>query len=199
MNRTAITARILSRSVVAPLRSATPQAARALSVLASSATTPVPSRYTYPRLAASSVSGAVRFKTNKSWGPPIVTYEELKPLTEQPNDDILIVDVRENDEVALGSIPSAVSLPLSVLKEHLSSSYNPGTFQKEHAFSKPLPEQKMIFFCRSGKRSATACQLASEAGYKNLRNYEGSWLDWTRREKESDMNGAQGYKGDDDD
>jgi 3-mercaptopyruvate sulfurtransferase SseA len=106
------------------------------------------------------------------------------------------VDVRENDEVALGSIPSAVSLPLSVLKEHLSPTYNAGTFQSEHAFAKPLPEQKMIFFCRSGKRSATACQLASEAGYKNLRNYEGSWLDWTKKEAEG---GQGGYKGDDDD
>lgn len=111
----------------------------------------------------------------------------------------ILADVRENDEVALGSIPSAVSLPLSVLKSHLAPTYNAGTFQKEHAFAKPLPEQKMVFFCRSGKRSATACQLAGEAGYKNVRNYEGSWLDWTRREKEADMNGAAGYKGDDDD
>lgn len=114
----------------------------------------------------------------------------LRKLTKSP------LDVRENDEVALGSIPSAVSLPLSVLKDHLSPTYNTGTFQSEHAFPKPLPEQKIIFFCRSGKRSATACQLASEAGYKNLRNYEGSWLDWTKKEAES---GAGGYKGEDDD
>lgn len=221
MNRT-----ILTRTLkAAPLRAAV--IARPLSVLVRA---PAPQRLVRPRAVQSVVVGA-RFKTTKSWGPPTVTYEELKPLTEQPNDvrrvmscagalklinllsghpyrrfvtrvshptkaNPTIPDVRENDEVALGSIPSAVSLPLSVLKDHLSPTYNAGTFQSEHAFSKPLPEQKIIFFCRSGKRSATACQLASEAGYKNLRNYEGSWLDWTKKEAES---GAGGYKGEDDD
>lgn len=107
-------------------------------------------------------------------------------------------DVREPDEVALGSIPSAVSLPLSVLKSHLSTNFSEGEFRKEHAFPKPLKDQKIIFFCRSGKRSASACQFAQEEGYKNVRNYEGSWLDWTRREKEAEQS-QSGYKGDDDD
>ena len=105
------------------------------------------------------------------------------------------IDVREPDEVALGAIPSSVSLPLSTLKKHLSSNYDNGSFVKEHMFHKPLPEQKMIFYCRSGKRSATACQEAQEAGYKNVRNYAGSWLDWRKREDES----AMGSRGEDDD
>jgi rhodanese-related sulfurtransferase len=109
----------------------------------------------------------------------------LRPLT----------DVREPDEVALGAIPSSVSLPLSTLKKHLSSNYDAGSFVKEHMFHKPLPEQKMIFYCRSGKRSATACQEAQEAGYRNVRNYAGSWMDWRKREDESQM----GNRSEDDD
>jgi rhodanese-related sulfurtransferase len=105
------------------------------------------------------------------------------------------IDVREPDEVALGAIPSSVSLPLSTLKKHLSSNYDAGSFVKEHMFHKPLPEQKMIFYCRSGKRSATACQEAQEAGYRNVRNYAGSWMDWRKREDESQM----GNRGEDDD
>ena len=61
---------------------------------------------------------------------------------------------------------------------------------QKYAFSKPFSSQNIIFFCRSGKRSATAAELAGEKGYKNVRNYKGSWLDWTKRES------AQG--GDDD-
>jgi rhodanese-related sulfurtransferase len=67
---------------------------------------------------------------------------------------------------------------------------------QEHGFPKPLPQQKIIFYCRSGKRSATACELAGEAGYKNVRNYEGSWLDWTKKEQEAQ---AAGFKDDDED
>ncbi|WWC66380.1 uncharacterized protein I206_100281 [Kwoniella pini CBS 10737] len=115
---------------------------------------------------------------------PIVKYEELKPITQQPTDEILIVDVREPDEVALGSIPSSVNLPLSRLKEALDKGFNPGDFQKEFAFSKPTYDQNIIFFCRSGKRSANAAELANEKGYSNVRNYVGSWLDWSKREGE---------------
>ncbi len=41
----------------------------------------------------------------------------------------------------------------------------------------------MIFYCRSGKRSAAAAELAGERGYKSVRNYKGSWLGWQRRQR----------------
>lgn len=54
--------------------------------------------------------------------------------------------------------------------------------RKKYAFSKPLPAQNIIFFCRSGRRSASAAEWAAERGYVNVRNYEGSWNDWSKRE-----------------
>ncbi|ORY28983.1 Rhodanese-like domain-containing protein [Naematelia encephala] len=134
----------------------------------------------------------VRAKTTSPNGPnkwaknPVINYDELKPITEQPNDDILLIDVREPDEVALGSIPSAVNLPLSVLKESLSEQYSTGDFQRKFAFPKPAYNQNIIFFCRSGKRSATAAEQAAERGYPNIRNYTGSWLDWQKKEQARD-------------
>lgn len=47
----------------------------------------------------------------------------------------------------------------------------------------------MVFFCRSGKRSATACEIANRQGYPNTRNYVGSWLEWC--EKEDIPNGEE--------
>ncbi|RSH92551.1 hypothetical protein EHS25_007995 [Saitozyma podzolica] len=141
------------------------------------------------RSSVHNVPAGVRWKSESApkrnaWAKdPIVSYEELKPITQQPSDNILLVDVREPDEVALGSIPSAVSLPLSQLRDALDPKYNAGEFQKNFAFPKPLPSQNIIFFCRSGKRSATAAEWAGEKGYPNVRNYVGSWLDWTKREK----------------
>jgi 3-mercaptopyruvate sulfurtransferase SseA len=57
---------------------------------------------------------------------------------------------------------------------------------QKFAFNKPMPNQNLIFFCRSGKRSATAAEAAGKNGYNNVRNYQGSWLDWSKREKEAD-------------
>lgn len=48
----------------------------------------------FARPTSSSTLSAIRFKStdsSKSWGPPIVPYEELKPITQQPSDDILVV------------------------------------------------------------------------------------------------------------
>ena len=45
------------------------------------------------------------------------------------------MDVREPDEVSLGSIPSSVNLPLSELKDALSPNFGEGDFKKVSLFS----------------------------------------------------------------
>ncbi|BGP34319.1 hypothetical protein JCM10296v2_006134 [Rhodotorula toruloides] len=116
-----------------------------------------------------------------------VTYDELKPVTQMPSDDVLIVDVREPSEVALGSIPSSVNLPLSVFEKAMS--LDEGDFVKEFGWRKPTKSQPIVFYCRAGARAQTALDLAKHKGYKYVRNYEGSWLDWEKREKESNPHG----------
>ncbi|GAA5883055.1 hypothetical protein JCM3774_001094 [Rhodotorula dairenensis] len=110
-----------------------------------------------------------------------VTYSELKPLTQSPDDKILLIDVREPNEVALGSIPSSVNLPLSTFEKSLSM--DEGDFTRVNGFHKPTKQQPMIFYCRSGVRAQTAVDLAKAAGYKLSRNYEGSYLDWQKHEE----------------
>ncbi|KDQ19851.1 hypothetical protein BOTBODRAFT_101619 [Botryobasidium botryosum FD-172 SS1] len=114
------------------------------------------------------------------WVAPTVTYSELKPLTRQPSVDRYVIDVREPDEVAAGAIPSSVSLPLSALPGafHLP----PDKFRNTYGFEKPTKNQELIFYCRSGKRSTTASEYAKEYGYSNIKNYVGSWQDWSERE-----------------
>lgn len=56
-----------------------------------------------------------------------------------------MVDVREPDEVAQGSIPSSVNLPLSELKEALDPKFNPGDFQKV-SLGSSLDDSPNFFF-----------------------------------------------------
>lgn len=74
-----------------------------------------------------------------------------------------LIDVREPDEVLQGSIPSSVNLPLSVLANSLH--LNPPDFQQKFGFEKPKKDQEIVFYCRSGKRSATACDVAKRNGF----------------------------------
>lgn len=75
-----------------------------------------------------------------------------------------MIDVREPDEVLQGSIPSAVNLPLSVLANSFFLSET--AFKSRFGWEKPKPEQEIVFYCRSGKRAATACDIAKRNGYK---------------------------------
>ncbi|GAA5876761.1 hypothetical protein JCM16303_006278 [Sporobolomyces ruberrimus] len=110
----------------------------------------------------------------------VVTYDELKPITQSPDNNILVIDVREPSEVVLGNIPSSVNLPMSTFEKSLGM--DEGDFTRVHGFHKPTKSQPMIFYCRAGIRGNTAVDLAKRAGYKLARNYEGSYLDWEKRE-----------------
>ncbi|EST08787.1 Rhodanese-like domain protein [Kalmanozyma brasiliensis GHG001] len=111
----------------------------------------------------------------------IVKYSELKPETESPSGDITIIDVREPNEVAQGIIPSAVNVPLSQFQTAFSGSG--GDFERQFAFRRPEYDDKVVFYCRSGKRSQQALEFAQKNGWWNVRNYEGSWLDWVQQEE----------------
>ncbi|PLW53412.1 hypothetical protein PCANC_06104 [Puccinia coronata f. sp. avenae] len=102
-----------------------------------------------------------------------IDYRELKPITEMPSDDVLLIDVREEGEVIQGSIPSSVNIPMSRFEKVMD--LHPDDFRKTQGFPKPALDQKIIFYCRSGARSTTALQIAKDKGFKNLRNYKGSW------------------------
>ena len=115
------------------------------------------------------------------WTAPVLTYEQVKPRTEQPSPvrsqkqlsstqvltlslkSAYLIDVREPDEVILGSIPSSVNIPLSTLSEALYM--NPVRFKEKFGFEKPKRDQEIVFYCRSGKRSASASDIALKNGY----------------------------------
>ncbi|KAH0838593.1 Rhodanese-like domain-containing protein [Lanmaoa asiatica] len=124
----------------------------------------------------------------ENWKCPILTYDQLKPRTLSPRNDAYLIDVREPDEVMQGSIPSSVNLPLSVLANSLN--LNAQAFRSQHGFDKPGKAQEVVFYCRSGKRSASACDIARRNGYENIANYEGSWLDWVSREGDGKSSSA---------
>ncbi|EIM92749.1 endoplasmic reticulum protein [Stereum hirsutum FP-91666 SS1] len=130
--------------------------------------------------AARQAALAARDKLQSDWRIPVIPYEVVKQKSQQPSTNEFLIDVREPDEVIQGSIPSSVNLPLS----ELAASLKLGSFkfEQKYGFKKPTEDQEIIFYCRSGKRSATASDVAKRNGYKNINNYEGSWLDWVKRE-----------------
>ncbi|UOF89463.1 rhodanese-like domain-containing protein [Fodinisporobacter ferrooxydans] len=76
---------------------------------------------------------------------------------------LTIIDVRENDEVAAGKIPGAKHIRLSELPQRI------------HEIPK---NAEAIMVCRSGGRSAKACEFLLSQGYRNVKNLMGGMLGW---------------------
>ena len=75
--------------------------------------------------------------------------------------EVLILDVREQDEYDSGHIPGAVLLPV-------------GSITEESA-AEVIPEKDatVLVYCRSGNRSKTAAKALAELGYTGIYEFGG--------------------------
>ncbi|MEQ2261869.1 hypothetical protein XENORESO_017095 [Xenotaenia resolanae] len=110
----------------------------------------------------------------------LVTYEELKALLANSK-DLILIDVREKDEVDKGRIPRSIHIALGTVEAAFKMS--PEAFQATYGIPKPaLDAPELVFYCRSGKRSAEALSKVNKLGYVTARNYAGSYIEWCSRE-----------------
>lgn len=95
------------------------------------------------------------------------TYEQISPQEAKKRmdneEDVIILDVRTQEEYDSGYIKNAVCLP------------------NEDILSEPdiLPDkgQQILVYCRSGNRSKQAAQKLADMGYENVLEF-GGILDW---------------------
>ena len=78
---------------------------------------------------------------------------------------VLLVDVRNPDEVARGAIPGSIHIQLSMLPLQYEKLMNANT---------------VVFYCHSGVRSAHAADFAVSKGVKNVHNLVGGVLAWAK-------------------
>jgi rhodanese-related sulfurtransferase len=45
----------------------------------------------------------------------------------------------------------------------------------------PEKEREVVFYCKAGVRSRFAAEAARTAGFKQVGEYKGSWMDWVGR------------------
>ena len=73
---------------------------------------------------------------------------------------ILILDVRTEEEFRSGHIPGAVLLPNEEITD-------------ERPEELPDPDQKILIYCRSGRRSREAAEKLSAMGYTRILEFGG--------------------------
>lgn len=83
---------------------------------------------------------------------------KLKELIENPDPNILIIDVRPEASYLNGHIPKALSYPSATIKERLSE----------------IPKDKyIILYCETGGRAQAVIKFLEQNGYSLLMNWGG--------------------------
>ena len=104
----------------------------------------------------------------------IILEKMIKELTTQAvkahKNDYILVDVREADELTgpEGCIDGIQHVPLG---PHLAA-----------FLASADPESAYVFLCRSGVRSAKACEIAQLYGFQKAYNMTGGMLAWQAME-----------------
>ena len=119
----------------------------------------------------------------------IMVKDELKQLVKRSHPETLIADARSLEEYAgkevlgiprPGHIPSAMSVPWNIF---LKSDATLKDFDEIKASlrERGLDETKeVVCYCTGGVRSAWLYFVLKVVGYQKVRNYPGSWWEWSR-------------------
>ncbi|XP_024873924.1 rhodanese domain-containing protein CG4456-like isoform X2 [Temnothorax curvispinosus] len=108
-----------------------------------------------------------------------VNYEQL--LEEQKEPNTLIVDIREPSEISeTGALPGSIHIPMGDVR-NVFENFSEEEFQEKYGKPKPTTDTKIIFSCRSGKRSMSMQQTMQKLGYTQAHHYPGGWLEWEEK------------------
>lgn len=93
-----------------------------------------------------------------------ITSTELKQRLDN-GDDIQIIDVREDVEVAIGTIPNSVHIPLAQVLTRMAEID---------------PSRETVIHCKMGGRSARAIEALQRSGFQGkLINLRGGIIGWS--------------------
>lgn len=110
---------------------------------------------------------------------PLTNNPQVQALTAHPTPNKHLIDVREPSEHNAGTIPSALNIPVTSQPDALL--LPPEEFADRFGFEKPPVGDEVVFFCKAGVRSRAAAKIAKTAGYERVGEYEGSWMDWSKK------------------
>ena len=94
-----------------------------------------------------------------------VDARELAEWISDESRKFRIIDVREPMEIAQGSIPGAVPMPMSTLGNRLSEIGQ---------------DEQLVFICRSGARSGQVVSYLAQNGFENVYNLRGGVIGWAQ-------------------
>jgi len=119
----------------------------------------------------------------------IIGKDELKKIVRRPHPETVIADARSLEEYAgkelsgiprAGHIPGAVSVPWNAFLNADGTVKDLEKIQTGLDDKGLHPSHEVVCYCTGGVRSAWLYVVLKLVGYQKVRNYPGSWWEWSR-------------------
>lgn len=98
-----------------------------------------------------------------------------------PNENVILLDVRTDEEYYTDG-----KVPTSIMMDYINNFYSvDGTFKSvqttriNYLENGIYPENEIIIYCKSSMRATPVFVQLYEAGYRNIRIYDGAYLEWS--------------------
>jgi thiosulfate/3-mercaptopyruvate sulfurtransferase len=122
---------------------------------------------------------AATYTTGDKQKTLIASLDYINAKLNTPEEGLVIIDARTAEEAAQGMIPGAINIDYA-LNNYPSGEYkSPMDMQSTYISKGILPDMKLIVYCKSGVRAAQTYTALKDAGYPEVRVYDGSWLEYS--------------------
>jgi thiosulfate/3-mercaptopyruvate sulfurtransferase len=108
----------------------------------------------------------------------LIEADEILAGIGKADSSMVLVDTRTLEEYNAGTIPG------SVLLNYEGNNFFDGTYRSvqdikiRYKEAGVMPEDTVVLYCRTSIRGAQTYLALYNAGYRNLKLYDGAWLDW---------------------
>lgn len=110
----------------------------------------------------------------------LADISDVKNQINEPDSNVVLLDVRTDEEYAeSGKIPS------SIMMDFKKVFYKDGTFKDVETTrinfidNDMRPEKQIIVYCKTSMRAAPVFLSLYNAGYRNIKIYDGAYLEWS--------------------
>jgi thiosulfate/3-mercaptopyruvate sulfurtransferase len=111
-----------------------------------------------------------------------VSMDDVLAVVEDENTSVRIIDTRSQAEHAEGTIPGSILYPHTNNTEEDGTFKSPWTIYLDYQDKGFEREDEIIVYCKSSVRATQTLLLLQEAGYTNVKVYDGAWLEWSTKD-----------------
>lgn len=125
---------------------------------------------------------AAKYMADEVNNDMIATLDDVMSQINDPKDSVKLLDVRSTEEYDAGTIPTSIHI------DYITNDYEDGTYrsvqdiQIKYVEQGIQPESTAIMYCKTSIRAAQTYLALYNAGYRDLKLYDGAWLEYSADE-----------------